>query len=403
MNAGDRTPVPTGEAAEPTRENAYYEAISERYGIAQVFLYLSLFTFVVFFLILHSDRITYQNFYYFFRDLGTTAGSTEILRSESVSYPADRERGFTLYRQGLAVAGSSTVTLFSPSGKQLISERASLRSPAAVGTGKYLLVYETGGTRYSLYNSFSCIFSGTADAPIRGADVSPTGSFAVISSSPEYDSVVELYDGDLRLTSRFLINGYVTDVSLHPKGTMVAMLISTAGDGTFRTVLRICHAENGKTVSETVVGEGLGLRCAFTSSGIVSVLTSSGAAFLNARGRLISEVPFSGETVFCADLNTSGTALILKESARSQKIHILMFDKSGKMLYNDFADGGAEAVSITSGAAFVQQSGSILRVRKGTVERMSIAAAGCTLLAVDRDDFYLCTAKQAVCLRFSPE
>lgn len=382
-------------------ENAYYERVSERYGIAQILFYIALFAFVVFSMILHTDRITYENFYYFSRDLGASAESATILQTESVSYPSDRDQGFALYRQGIAVAGNSAVTVFSASGKQLISESVSYQSPTAVGTGKYLLVYEMGGTQYSLYNSYARISSGETEAPIRGADIAPTGSYALIYHSAEYDSVVDLYDSHLRLLSRYSVNGYVADVSIHPKGGSVALIISTPAGGSFQTYLRIYDADSGKVVSETLVGDGLGLRCSFSSSSAVSVLTTAEVCFFNSRGKRLAEQRFSGESVACADLNANGAVVVLKESPASQKIHIMMFDKSGKKLYNGSDTGEAKAVSLVAGTAFVQKSESVLRVRKNKTAEMEIPTSQSKIIAVDRDNFFLCTAQQAVCYRFS--
>ena len=58
--------------------NEYYENISVRLGIAQVVLYLLLFSFVILSFFANTDLITYQNFYYFFKDLGATADSVDM-------------------------------------------------------------------------------------------------------------------------------------------------------------------------------------------------------------------------------------------------------------------------------------------------------------------------------------
>ena len=103
--------------------DAYYEGISERFGIAQVLLYLSLLVFVVLSLISNTRLLTYQNFYYFFRDLGASAETVDVLHTDGLSYPTDASQSFTLYRQGLAVAGETSVTVFTPSGRQVISQK----------------------------------------------------------------------------------------------------------------------------------------------------------------------------------------------------------------------------------------------------------------------------------------
>ena len=61
----------THTAAEDLRseapQNPYYERISEKLGILQVVLYLSLLAFVVLSFFMNTNLITYQNFYHFLK------------------------------------------------------------------------------------------------------------------------------------------------------------------------------------------------------------------------------------------------------------------------------------------------------------------------------------------------
>ena len=129
-----------------TPQNEYYEKISAGLGIFQVVLYLSLFAFVVLSFLRNTSLITYENFYFFFKDLNASVETVDVMRSDSVSYPTSNRQSFTLYRKGLAVAGENAVTVFTATGRQTVSANVSYQNPIAVGAGKYLLVYEMGGT-----------------------------------------------------------------------------------------------------------------------------------------------------------------------------------------------------------------------------------------------------------------
>ena len=144
--------------------NEYYENISAGLGILQVILYLSLFAFVVFAFLTNTNLITYQNFYHFFQDLNASAERVDIFSHDSLSYSTDEEQSFTLYRKGLAVAGNTGVTIFSATGRQLVSHGIQYNDPVAVGSGKYLLVYERGGKQYSLYNANTQMHAGETES-----------------------------------------------------------------------------------------------------------------------------------------------------------------------------------------------------------------------------------------------
>ena len=188
--AGSRAVTENLQAEAP--QNAYYERISEKLGILQVILYLSLLAFVVLSFFANTNLITYQNFYHFFKDLNASAETVNVLDTDSVSYPMDEEQSFVLYRKGLAIAGNNNVTVFTAAGRQTVSKAISYQNPMAVGNGKYLLVYELGGMQYSLYNSDVQIHSAKTDYPIFGAEVSESGKYALITSSRDYATVVSL-------------------------------------------------------------------------------------------------------------------------------------------------------------------------------------------------------------------
>ena len=61
-------------------KNEYYSKVSERFGTAQMILYVVLTVVVLVSLMINSEWITYENFYYFFSDMGDyiTASDSKI-------------------------------------------------------------------------------------------------------------------------------------------------------------------------------------------------------------------------------------------------------------------------------------------------------------------------------------
>ena len=385
-----------------TPVNDYYESVSERYGVAQVILYMALLAFVSISLLSNTGLITYQNLYYFFKDLNASAETVDVLHTDAVSYPTDVSQSFALYRQGLAVAGNTSVTVFTATGRQVLSQSIQYQNPVAVGSGKYLLVYELGGTQYSLYNSYTQIFSGRTQEPLRGAAVSSSGMYALITQSAQYPSVVELYDSGFDLTGRYPYNAYVTDVALNAKGTMLAVVTSASTNGVFSTRLHVYQPGSTEKLSELEVSDSLGLRCAFTENGNIAILCGGGVYYASVRGTLEAEHSFEGKNLSCADLNESGCVVVLKKSGNSAENEIIVFDKSGKMLYNRTAVEKADAIVLCGGAVFLKQPDGVLRIKSadGAETKVPCTTDQRTLLAVDETRVLLCSPQKAVYYRF---
>lgn len=395
--------IKTEAIASDEQRNEYYENVSVRFGIAQVILYLSLFAFVVLAFFANSNLITYQNFYYFFKDLGATAEAVDIFNTDSVSYPTDEKQSFTLYRKGLAVAGNSSVTVFSATGRQIVSSTINYQNPVAVGTGKYLLVYELGGTGYSLYNSNTQIHSGVSEYPISGAAVSDSGMYALVSSSSTHTSVVSLYSSRFAILNKYNLNDYVMDVDIDAKGERLGILCSFASNGAFSTRMRIAEPGKDQFRSEATIADGLGFSCAFTSSGRIAVICSGGVYYLSDRGKIEAEYQFDGFMPMLTDICGDGVTVTLKKNTISEKNIVIVFDKNGKMVYNESINGNIDQLSRSGASVFWTTAEGVwrLNLKNGTVQTIETITDQRVILAVSENEVLSCSPKKASYLEFS--
>ncbi len=383
--------------------NEYYENISVRFGIAQVVLYLLLFSFVVLSMFANTDLITYRNFYDFFKDLGATADAVDIFETDSLTYPTDEAQSFGLYRKGLAVAGNTSVTVFSATGRQILSVPISYRNPTVMSAGKYFLVYESGGTRYSLYNSDVQIHSDTTEYPITGATVSDSGKFALISASKTHNSVVYLYNSKFNCTAYYNFKEYVMDVALNPKGTHIGILYTTAKEGSFATRLKIAEVGKEKHLFDGKISSSMGLSCTFTDGGKLAVLCSDRVVFYTTEGRESGDaLLFDGMNLTAMDLGKSGIAISLKKNAVSEQTQVIVFDKNGKIVYNETVLEKLGQLKYTENTVFwtTPTGVSRLRLKSRSIDRVSCVTDGRVLLAVGENEVLCCSSGKAVYVGF---
>ncbi len=377
--------------------NEYYEDISARLGIFQVILYLSLFAFVVLSFAKNTNLITYQNFYYFFKDLGASAESVDTVNADAVSYPAADEQSFALYRNGLAVAGNNAVTVFTSTGRQTVSQSIRYKNPVALGSGKYLLVYELGGTQYSLYNSYTQIYEGKSDFPLYGAAISKEGTYALVSRSEQYTSVVSLYSSRFSLLNRYNKNGYVMDVALNEKGTQLAMLTSSVKDGLFETSLTLYEPRKNDEGISTSLGSCVALSCEFSANGSIQALCEDRICFVSGDGTLVGEYFFEGRQIVSAELGLHGAAICLKSSALSMENTVVVFDKSGKALYHNDVGERVEELRLFEESLFLLTSNGVSRLdlRSETMQSVPCQVENRHILAVNADEILLCSPQRA--------
>ena len=384
------------------QRNEYFENVSAGLGILQVILYLSLFAFVVLSFLTNSNLITYQNFYHFFQDLNASAERVDIFSHDSVSYPTNDEQSFTLYRKGLAVAGNTGVTIFSATGRQLVSHGIQYNDPVAVGSGKYLLVYERGGKQYSLYNANTQMHTGKTEYPISGAAVSDSGMYALISSAIDANSAVYLYNNRFSLINIYKKGGNVLDVAISSDGRRIALLTATPKEGGISTSVMLAEPGKGTAIAEREIATSVGIRSHFTESGKLAVLCSTGVAYLSGNGDLEFFYDFEEKIPAKADLTGNGVAICLKKTAISEKNIVIIFDKSGKIVYNDVVPQNVNSLAYREGVLFwTDYSGvSRLDLDSGQIDFEEYTTDGKVLLAVDDKEILLCSPQKAVYITF---
>ena len=394
------TVAPTARLAKA--RNEYYENVSAGLGIVQVVLYLSLFAFVVLSFLSNTNLITYQNFYHFFQDLNASAERVDIFTHDSVSYSTDEEQSFTLYRKGLAVAGNTGVTIFSATGRQLVSHGIQYNDPVAVGSGKYLLVYERGGKQYSLYNANTQMHAGQTEYPISGAAVSDSGMYALISSASDANSAVYLYNNRFALINIYKKGGNVLDVAISADGRRIALLTVTPNQGGVSTSVMLAEPGKGTAIAEKVIASSLGIECVFTDSGKLAVLTGTGVSYLKDNGEIEFFYDFGGKIPASADLSGDGIAVCLKKTAISEKNIIIIFDKSGKIGYNDVTPQSVSSIAYREGALFFTDYGGVSRLDldSGQIDFEEYITDGKVLLPVNGREILLCSPQKAVYITF---
>ena len=134
--------------------DVYYANVSSVYKISQRVLVLILVIFLLFSVISNFGEITYDNFFYLFKDF-SNAVDIESSNYDSLSYTSDTRHFFSLYRGGLVVVNPSNVSVYTATGRNTLNTTSQFSSPCVESSDKYFLVYDTADTEFAIYNSFS--------------------------------------------------------------------------------------------------------------------------------------------------------------------------------------------------------------------------------------------------------
>jgi len=291
-------------------QNPYYAAIARGYHIAQLTLFSILACFVMLSMLIRSDDITYENFFYLFKDIHAAIDSNEI-SFDSLVYDADEAQAFETYRGGLAVAGKSGLTIFTATGRQTLSQSLGMISPQLLSSSRCILVYDQGGKEFSLYNSFARIHHGKTSGEYSCAAISDSGWFTLAEQDGN-SAVISVYDKHSDLKTEHFKNGYVTSLALNRQGSLLAILMTDAANGSYQTTLSLYRPGTDRLEQEWSFSDFFPLACSFSDNETIFLTGTDRTLVLSREGEIVSDLPISspilsafhtdaGFAILCAD------------------------------------------------------------------------------------------------------
>ena len=385
--------------------DVYYAHVSAAYKVAQRILWLVFVVFMVFSVLTNYREITYDNFFYLIKDFSGAVDS-DGSRYETLSYESDSRQNFALYRGGGATVSPSRMSVFTSTGRRTLNTTVSYSSPYMVSSNRYILVYDTSGTTFALYNSFAKIHTETLDYPVTDACLAEDGSFAIVTRSADSRSVIILYDRDFEREIEIRADYHVFDIALDRDRNLLSVLSFDAGDGTGRTTLSVWdlnekqREENFEDkLSETQWDGEFPLACGFLEGRQFAVLTNRHVRILDDAfaQEEISDDYFGGN-ITGYSLNEQGAAVAVPVASQNR---IFAFDKSGDLLYNGTVEFNVSDIGVYDSYLFLQTEDGITRLdtQRETTEHLT-SGDGVMMIYNDRTAM-VCGESKAEYLMFA--
>ncbi len=337
----------------------YYATVSAGYKIAQRILWVFFVFFMVISIIANHQEITYDNFFYLIKDF-TGAVDTDSNRYETLSYEADARQNFALYRGGVATVSPSKISVFTSTGRRTLNSTSSFSSPYMVTSGKYILIYDTSGTGFSIYNSFARVYTETLEYPVTGACFAEDGSFVIVTRSADSRSVICIYNKSFKKISELRSDAYVFGVSADKERDRIAVLSYESGNGIGRAVLSLREWSTLEEEKRMTFDGEFPLSCGFLENGYCALLSDHCIRIFD---RELEEHEksgdYSGGNITGYSLTSEGVAVCTIEASKNT---VCAFDKSGKILYNGDVRHNVGDICVYEDFVFLRTESGVVRL-----------------------------------------
>lgn len=379
-------------------KNPYFDHISNVYHSAFLIALAALLVFSAVAMLTHIDLLTYENLYYLAKDISTASnllsGTEGIINYET----AQRNRTFTLYRGGLAVAGDSGLQLFTATGRETLNASPEYVFPIMKTSDSFLLVYDVGEKSYSLYNSFVCVRHEDFDYPVLGGAVSDSGAYVVVTQTYEHEGAVRVYTKNYELSTVYLRNQMVVDADISDNGKRVAFATTASENGAYITTLVIAAPGEQTTMAEMPFEGAFPYSVQFIDEHRVFLLCDNAAYIVSVEdGVVLRTINFGNMQLSLADANEYHTALLFTVNAVTDTHRLIVTDKNGNLVIDSEFSSKISRISVYENDLYLLTDKGVARIHPESGEYVLVACntVGKELLVCDEDEVLVCGGQSA--------
>lgn len=376
--------IPEADAAEREVYNKYYMHVSSLYRVGKWVLLLLFTLYLIVMLLAYRDSITYENFLYLTRNLQMPALSEGSF--SSVVYEEQQNMSFTSFKGELVTAGASGISFYDGEGTLQLQDSTDCLRPVLLSGEKYLMMYDEGGTSYSLYTSIGRVYRTRMENIIQCAAMNDQGIHAVATRSQEAKYCVTLYDASFREIAQYYRDTYVTGLALQSGGEQLAIL-SIAADGSSLKGSVTLGYVGSDTTTDIPLGDQIPLAASYLQDGTLAVVTDSAVLLFGGEGEMKASVSLSSTLLSCMSFSDTRVAVVCSENTLGTSNRIYIIDENGSVIGERTVSGKVTAVIAADGstAAYVLGQQNVLALSSSgeTMAEMSYTGNLLTLCVID--------------------
>ena len=343
-------------------------------------------------------RLGIDNIYYSAMDIwymnSYSESSSNILNYTKASTNDD----FALFKNGLVAASGSEVKIFNSTGRVTLTSGDIFANPTIITSNKYVIIYDLGGSKFTIYNSFKKIETVTLDGTIAHASMSDNGCFVIVEKTQDYNSVVHMYDDNCNLVSSYATNEYVISAQMSQNGKYTAVISASAKNGEMVSTLTVLKQNKKKIHAQIDAGSLSPYTCSFVSDNRIAVFYNDRVCVYNLRGKLKGEYEYPDSKLAYISHTQGGISLLFEDDLINGKNTLVVLDKNCKQEYSGQINGSFTDMKMDGDYVFLLTNKGIYKFNsktKITTIKESADTFG-ELLVCSKDKVLLCTDSRGI-------
>lgn len=300
----------------------------------------------------------------------------------------------------LTVLNDTNLYIYSPKGKILQNVQKMTEQGAAVPNSNRVLTFAVGDKDFAIHSLSRELHKGSLDYGILCGDMNERGDFALVSQIKQFAAKTIVYDKHFTEIYSWSSPEYVTNVSLSPKGDMMAVSCISSDGGLLESQLYTFRFSEDKEQAEIALRleDNLVLDVKFAEDDRIDVLTDKQYLRLNGIGEIKQTYDFGGMQVLAMKKSERQTLLLFRtEDGKAYRLVLMdasLKEKStleSKTQIKGMSLGKDTVYVLTSGGIGVYNSSFELKSKLNRRNISNIHLAGGRLYYLTPDEIHALT------------
>ena len=291
--------------------------------------------------------------------------SSEEVEVEDYQYTLDNTDNVTLTTIGskILVLNSSSITVLeNDEGEAVFTADHGFSNPVLSVKGSYSVLIDQGSNKYRVDSASGNVYTSTVDDSILCADVSSSGTVALVLNSDDENSLIKIYTKSLNEKFSYSVSGgYVTAIAVNDTARKIAFATVTSENARLKTTVYTMGINDDEPKAEFSYTDATVLDLQFSSGNIYVV----GTNFVSVISSMTEEtVVFEAESIEVADYcYNSSDKLILAYSNYSGEStnEVAYINTNGDIKTTITTDGTVNDVTASSSEITVLTDANIFK------------------------------------------
>ena len=168
-------------------------------NMAKRLVFVTIIIYIVVFFVVNSSYLSPDNierFSYTLKKTLTESYGEGTQKRVSLMYDEGEEE--IVFKDGFAILSTGMLSIYSSDMIMFSSHIVGYKQPILLASDDFILCYDLGGKKLSMYDSFDMLSEKTFERNILNVAISDNGYFSVITEAEGYKGLVTIYDKDFK-------------------------------------------------------------------------------------------------------------------------------------------------------------------------------------------------------------